>query len=216
MASHLQQIKIISLAASVLDDGPLTQLSTKYGEAKVKLQKMQKKKAGEAEVKKQEALVKKAKAALEKAKKEFGASLAMARAAGVFKFRRKVYVNDKLYKGIGGPRPAHKLKWVRHTSTNDYREYQTYLANQWTPVDSTKDPYWPEGIVADAEHHFKFGDAILMKKELKAYIVGRLEDLALSEGARDAELRRFRNQVEAEGGVVPDDEVEKALKIIGR
>lgn len=202
MPSHLSQIKLLDLRMSVLDDGKVTELRTKYGEEKHKLVGLK----GDAK-KEQDLKVKHALKGLKDAEAGFARTIDESRRRGVFKFRIKRYID---YSG-NTPYPAHYCKWCRYAPTNGYREYQTWLATGWEPVSADQDPYWPEGIVANAERRFTFGDVILMKMNLKRYLVEKIENLQISMGATKAELDRFRSDVEKHGGEVPDSYVDSYM-----
>ena len=211
MASHLSEIEIIDLRTSVLDDGDVTPARVVYGEAVNDRKNMDRfPDVTDADKKKQDALIKKAKAELVEQEKLEQKRIDAAKASGMFKFRIKRFVD---YSGTQGPYPAYAFKWIRYSPTNGYREYQEHVANHWSKM-FTDEPYWPDGIAPSSEGDFRFGDTILMKQDLKRYLVKVEEDQLLANRAGKGEMAKFRAKVEREGGVVPDDDVEKLAKLM--
>jgi len=207
MPTHLGDIRVLDLRLSILDDGDVTPLRTAYGEAVVKYRTILKTDPKAAEKFKE--MVEEKKEELQKAEEGLRGLLNECRKTGVFKFKVKRYID---YSG-NVTFPEYAFEWVRYSRTNDYREFQTYQANHWTKVTPDGD-YWPEGIAPDPEGEFRFGDAILLKQDLRRHLVKKQEDKLLADRAGKGEMDKFRSRVEREGGVVPDEDIERLTKMV--
>ena len=209
----LHDIKFIDLNASVLDDGELGQLKKTYGELKVKLKRAKRVKGQPTEdqtktIAKLEKEVEAASKAVEKAKKEFDKELATWKKTGRYKFKRKVYVD---YTGTRAPRPEHYLQWCRYDERNNYREFRSWRA-QWGHSEvKESDPYLPEGLEPDVSGNYIYGDCILTKVDLRQYLLRRYENIKRSERATKDKIDKFKHDVEAEGGDVPDSVINEIV-----
>jgi len=120
-------------------------------------------------------------------------------AEGVFVWKKKrviSYRDDMI-------RPEHKLKFQRNAPLN----ISSLLASGWEFV-TLADPYVPEGAILNAEKHWTFMDAILMKCRLEDYLDSREEALQRSETAGKARKDKFAAEARKEGAVaLSDDEM---------
>lgn len=112
----------------------------------------------------------------------------------VWKKKRVISYRDDMV------RPEHKLKFQRNAPLN----ISALLASGWEFV-TLSDPYVPEGAILNAEKHWTFMDAILMKCRLEDYLESREDALQRSETAGAARKAKFAAEARKEGAVALTD-----------
>lgn len=109
---------------------------------------------------------------------------------GVFFFKEKRYLDYK----DSAMRPDFKYKFHR----NAPYEISGAQADGWDFV-TLKDPVFPEGAILNAEKHWQFMDAVLMKIDLATYLDYREEALVRSQNAVKVARGKFASQAAALG-----------------
>jgi len=121
---------------------------------------------------------------------------------GVFYFKEKRYLDYK----DSAMRPDFKYKFLRMAPY----DLSGAIADGWDFV-TLKDPVYPEGAVLNAEKHWQFMDAVLMKIDLAVYLDYRDEALQRSENAVKASRGKFASQAAAIGAKAYTDAEVDAL-----
>jgi hypothetical protein len=112
-------------------------------------------------------------------------------------FKKKTYIVDATYKDAQ-TRPPHKLEWAAldrmgHSGEDDNSAgVQTYFGMGYDFV-TKNDPYYPEGATLNAEGHYVFMDAILMKCDFIAWLKRRARDMDKSNKAPQRAREAFVN-----------------------
>jgi hypothetical protein len=125
---------------------------------------------------------------------------------GSYIFNKKVFVDKNLYKSAH--RPKYKFGWNRN-HPYDIADWQ----NKWAGCSfaTAKDGYVVDKLAPDAEGHYVYKDAVLMKIPVGEYVEKRREEIAISEKAPTAALRAYRQECGALGIDVSLDEVKQAF-----
>lgn len=107
-------------------------------------------------------------------------------------------LKTKTYYNPNG-KPDHWIWWVRYNPPK-YMEFQTAKVTlPATAVSIDTDPYWPEGLVPDAEGYFVFGDLILMKRKYVDHLRDEVERIKRSRGGAKAAMDEFNELAKREG-----------------
>jgi hypothetical protein len=106
-------------------------------------------------------------------------------------FTKKTYVTDADYKDAQ-TRPRHHIEWANNDK--DGNGISTYQLMGYDFVEFS-DPYYPEGAGVNAENHYVFKDAILMKIDLIAWLKRRARDMDKSNKAPQRARDAFVNSV---------------------
>jgi hypothetical protein len=104
-------------------------------------------------------------------------------------FEKRTYITDVDYKDAQ-TRPRHKLEWAN----NEKEGYgvQTYQGMGYEFVEFS-DPYYPDGANVNAENHYVWKDAILMKCDLTSWLKRRARDIDRSNKAPERAREAFVN-----------------------
>jgi len=121
---------------------------------------------------------------------------------GVFYFKEKRFLDYK----DSAMRPSFKYKFHR----NAPYEISGAQAEGWEFV-TLKDPVFPEGAILNAEKHWQFMDAVLMKQDLATYLDNREEALVRSQNAVKIAQGRFASQAAKLGARAYSDAERDAL-----
>lgn len=130
---------------------------------------------------------------------------------GLYFFKEKVVISDKSYRDAGTC-PPDVLKWG--TMTEDGRQIRKWrLTYHFDFVVHKEDPYYPEGAELDAEGHWIYGDAVLMKCPLELYMQRKQKDMKRAEDAKKAKGRQFRSAIakDAKDAAMSEEETEEYL-----
>ena len=215
MPRTLRQIKHVDLAHSKLDDGGVADLRRRRGEALIDVKSAQKTPQPKRTEEQKHTLatlkdtLKTAQTQLKQAEEVASREFKNGIKEGRLRFTKKVYVD---YRGIKAPRPKHYLKWCRYDSFNNFREFRDWqAARNWSPVIAGRDPYWPDGLAPDNKGYYVFGDLILMKTNMKDYLLQRWEDIQRSQHAPADAIAKFKSDVERSGGDVPEEIIQSIM-----
>lgn len=215
MPRTLRQIKFVDLAHSKLDDGGVADLRRMRGELLYDIKLAQKTPAPKrtdgqkAELVTLKNELRDTQAKLSKSEEAAIKDFKLGIKEGHIRFRKKVLID---YRGIKAPRPKHYLKWCRYDASNNFREFRDWKASrQWSPVISGRDPYWPDGLAPDSKGYYVRGDLIMMKVNMKDYLLQRWEDIQRANNAPADTIAKFKSDVERSGGDVPDEIINKIM-----
>jgi len=103
---------------------------------------------------------------------------------------KKTYIIDKNYKAAS-LRPDHKLKWC--TVTPGMMLCKAWELNYNFSYVMYNDPYWPEPIEPNADGHYVYGDAILMKCPIADYAAKVQRERLASAKAVVGTKQKFKN-----------------------
>lgn len=207
----VQQVRFLDMRASILDVGDFDGIKAGNSELTGKVDVLSKKAKKTEEEKELLVNLKKQLEASDRSLKEAedAKALALARMykTGMFKFKKKVYID---YTGVQAPLPEYKLKWCRYEPNNNYREFRKWqIAWGYTPVVPVDD-YIPEGLPPDSTDYYVYGDLILVKIPLDAYLKKREQDIDRGDKAAKQKLRKYEEDSRRSGVGVSQHEVEQA------
>ena len=112
-------------------------------------------------------------------------------------FKKRVFVTDADYKDAQ-TRPPYKFEWaaldqIGHSKPDeDSSGVQSYFSMGYDFV-TREDPYYPEGATRNAEGHWVFKDAILMKCDFGEWLKRRAVDIDRSNKASKRTRDAFIN-----------------------
>ncbi len=124
---------------------------------------------------------------------------------GNYEFKRKVYVERADYLNAQ-VRPPYVFQWNRYEPRTNYKEVRDWQIKLGASFVTTKDSYWPEGVPPDGEDKYVFGDAVLMKIPLRAYLDEKERSRLRAEHATAAKMREFKSNLERRTGKDAIDE----------
>jgi len=126
------------------------------------------------------------------------------RAKGIYYFNGpKVYIKKSDYDDSAS-RPAHVLKWIDVDRLPYMRA--KFGAEPVTP----SDPYWPEPMPPNAEGHYKYIDAILVKiADMEGYIDYRQQERNKGHAGLKEEGAVFTSGTKAEGVALKDYDLDE-------
>lgn len=111
-------------------------------------------------------------------------------------FKKKVYVKHPDDYLKAETRHPYFFHWGRQTA--DGREIESWRI-KWNYDFLTKeDPYWPEGVPRNAEEHYQWGDAVLMKIPIRDFIAKRKREMKKANIAPVAKMREFKDSLPKE------------------
>jgi len=112
-------------------------------------------------------------------------------------FKKRVYVTDADYKDAQ-TRPPYKFEWANNEKEGYGVQTYQFMGYDFVTKD---DPYYPEGAIRNAEGHYVFKDAILMKCDFTAWLKRRARDIDRSNKAPQRTRDAFVNStIEDETG----------------
>lgn len=111
-------------------------------------------------------------------------------------FKKKVYVKHPEDYFKKETRHPYFFHWGRATA--DGRAIQSWII-KWNYSFLTKeDNYWPEGVPRNAEGHYQYGDAVLMKIPIRDFLKKREKELKKANEAPVARMRQFKKSLPRE------------------
>ena len=125
---------------------------------------------------------------------------------------KDLYVfKKKVYSKYPFASERYKFKWGRHTADGRRIDEWRYLYNADFVI--PKDKMWPEGLKRNAEGHYQFGDAVLMKVPLADYIAQKKDEMQRSNRRSKAMIKKHQADVRKvdKGAVMSDEEVAETL-----
>jgi len=123
----------------------------------------------------------------------------------VFKEDGKVYIDPRKITR----NPDYKLKWGSTIREGRDLEWMR-LALGYSFV-TPEDKLWPEGAERDANGHYVFGDAVLMKIPLRKYIDQIKEDRDMTDKQLSSLEAEFADKLGEDGARMSKDELDSYL-----
>lgn len=137
-------------------------------------------------------------------------------AKGVYFFRgTPTVITNASYKNAETC-PDYVYKWGRHTE--DGRSLNKWIFQYgYDFVTHGEDKIYPQGAQLDADGHWIFGDGVLMKISLEAYMQRKSRELRSIDEAQKARKRQFNKDIATAderlgaGAVLSDEELKRYL-----
>jgi hypothetical protein len=108
--------------------------------------------------------------------------------------KNKYFFKKKVHTKYPFADDAYAYKWntIDETPNRISPEEEWKILYNFDYVVAGQDSVWPEGAKLDANNHYVFGDAILMKCRIEDYLAKRKKEVAKSEKAYKAEVDKYR------------------------
>jgi len=119
------------------------------------------------------------------------------------------------YRGNRAARPPYQFAWC--PLTPDTRPPNREL-NRWRmlwgySLVKVEDPYWPMGVVPDAEGKYVLGDVVLVKTDIMNHLKRRKKEIEESEVRADSSKRAFFEEAKSYGVGLDEGKLKDMLGI---
>lgn len=120
------------------------------------------------------------------------------RKAGRYVFKTRNVID---YRGAKSARPPFEFSWVplQPWTYPPNRELERWRMSWGYTLVTVEDPYWPLGIIPDAEGKYVLGDCVLVKTTLENYLKKRKREIDESENSTKARQAAYEAEAASLG-----------------
>jgi hypothetical protein len=128
----------------------------------------------------------------------------------VFEPNGKVYVNKMKDYLHGETRHPWVFTWCTHDPGRRFGTLHKWRVDYQATFVDINDPYWPEGMIPDAEGKYIFrDDMVLVKIPLEVHLEKNKRERDIANRTRASKMREFEADAKAAGADIPKEMLER-------